>query len=102
MHRIFSTLVLLMVALFHVQPVQTALAWQDPNNLLQNPGFEGDYYAWMNLNTAQVAHGWTPWWRPRNDGDPPAHYFQPEYKQHWILLSHLSPLSIVSSNFSIT
>jgi LysM repeat protein len=81
MHRIFSTLVLLVVALFHVQPVQTALAWQDPNNLLQNPGFEGDYYPWMNLNTAQVAHGWTPWWRSRQDGDPKAYYFQPEYKQ---------------------
>jgi LysM repeat protein len=58
-----------------------AHAWQEPTNLLQNPGFEGDYFAWSNIPEVQVAHGWTPWWRERTDTDPPATYFKPEYKQ---------------------
>lgn len=58
-----------------------SLAAQDPTNLLQNPGFEGNYFPWSGINEVQVAHGWTPWWRKRTDADPPATYFQPEYKQ---------------------
>jgi LysM repeat protein len=50
-------------------------------NFLQNPGFEGDYSAWNWINEAQVAPGWTPWWRDRTPDDPEAYYFKPEYKQ---------------------
>jgi LysM repeat protein len=57
------------------------LANQEPTNLLQNPGFEGNYFPWSGINEVQVAHNWTPWWRKRSDADPPATYFQPEYKQ---------------------
>jgi LysM repeat protein len=60
---------------------EPARALQESPNLLQNPGFEGDYYPWFGINEVQVAHGWTPWWRSRTDADPPATYFQPEYKQ---------------------
>jgi LysM repeat protein len=59
---------------------ERALAWQEPPNLLQNPGFEGEYYPWSGINEVQVAHGWTPWWRQRTEADPPAYYFKPEYK----------------------
>ncbi len=54
---------------------------QEPVNLLQNPGFEGDYFPWGGINEVQVAHGWTPWWRDRTENDPPATYFRPEYKR---------------------
>jgi LysM repeat protein len=60
---------------------QWVLAWQEPLNLLQNPGFEGDYFPWFGINEVQVAHGWTPWWRQRTEADPPAFFFKPEYKQ---------------------
>lgn len=54
---------------------------QAPVNLLQNPGFEGNYFPWGGINEIQVAPGWTPWWRERTESDPPATYFKPEYKK---------------------
>jgi hypothetical protein len=48
-------------------------------NLLQNPGFEGDFFAWGGINEIQVAHGWTPYWWEQPDRSPP--YFRPEYKR---------------------
>ncbi len=56
-------------------------------NLLNNPSFEGQYSAYDppgyhpdcgdgECSTAQVASGWTPWWRP---SDPPE-FAMPEYK----------------------
>ncbi len=81
MQRILYTLLLLMMPLVSLGPVRFARAWQGPANLLQNPGFEGDYYPWFGINEVQVAHGWTPWWRARTDADPPSTYFQPEFKQ---------------------
>jgi LysM repeat protein len=77
-HRIFIALLLLVVGL---GLGNSSRAWQESSNLLQNPSFEGDYYAWFGISEVQVAHGWTPWWRSRTDADPPAYYFQPEYKQ---------------------
>ncbi len=81
MHRTLRVVLLLFLLLLSLGPGKLVFAWQEPTNLLQNPGFEGDYYPWFGLNTVQVAHGWTPWWRSRTDADPPAYYFQPEYKQ---------------------
>jgi len=56
-------------------------------NLLNNPSFEGQYSAYVPpgghpdcgavCSTAQVASGWTPWWRP--SGSSPD-YAMPEYK----------------------
>lgn len=94
MQRILGTLLLLILPAVnwgasapgqrlaaHFAGVEQDRVWQEPPNLLQNPGFEGDYFTWGGINEIQVAHGWTPWWRTRTAADPPAAYFQPEYKQ---------------------
>lgn len=63
----------------------------DAPNLLQNPSFEGDYSAYVppgghpdcptgTCNTAQMAAGWTPYWRSHNPSDPPEIIRMPEYK----------------------
>jgi LysM repeat protein len=81
MRRILLTTLLSLLLITLQVPGTVGHAWQDPGNLLGNPGFEGDYYPWFNMNEVQVAHGWTPWWRSRTDADPPATYFKPEFKQ---------------------
>lgn len=49
----------------------------EANNLLQNPGFEGTYGAWLpQYSTAQMAPNWTPWWVE----DASENFAQPEYK----------------------
>ena len=48
-------------------------------NLIQNPGFEGDFHAWRGIPEIQVAANWTPWWWDNPDHDPA--YFRPEYKR---------------------
>lgn len=48
-------------------------------NLLQNPGFEGNYGPWNGIPEIQVAAGWTPWWYEDPDHNPA--YFRPEYKR---------------------
>jgi hypothetical protein len=55
------------------------LAAYQGENLLQNPGFEGNFFAWSGINEIQVAHGWTPFWWEQPDRDPP--FFRPEYKR---------------------
>jgi hypothetical protein len=62
------------------------------NNLLINPSFEGAYQTyvppppghpsciWGPCMTAQMASGWTPWWRIHNDSDPEYIFKMPEYK----------------------
>ncbi|HSM56022.1 MAG TPA: hypothetical protein VK879_07705 [Candidatus Sulfomarinibacteraceae bacterium] len=61
-------------------------------NLLQNPSFEGEYSAydppWEHpdceygvCETAQMADGWTPYWRSQADDDPPDQMRMPEYKR---------------------
>jgi hypothetical protein len=81
--RPFFTLLLLLTLSFSTVPrpltgVAAASSLQSPN-LLQNPGFEGDYFAWSGINEIQVAHGWTPYWWEQPDRDPP--FFRPEYKR---------------------
>ncbi|MCB0012543.1 MAG: hypothetical protein KDE34_11600 [Anaerolineales bacterium] len=60
-------------------------------NLLENPSFEGQYSAWVPPNghpdcpagictTAQMAQGWTPYWRSHNPLDDPWIIVNPEYK----------------------
>ena len=62
MRRFLLTLVVLVLAVITFLPGESARAWQS-NNLLKNPGFEGQFYAWSGMNEVHVAHGWTPWWR---------------------------------------
>ena len=60
-------------------------------NLLDNPSFEGEYSAWIPPDghpdcpvgvcaTAQMADGWTPFWRSHDPGDPGWIIRNPEYK----------------------
>ena len=60
-------------------------------NLLQNPSFEGAYSPYIppgghpdcptgTCNTAQMADGWTPYWRSHDPSDPPEIIRMPEYK----------------------
>ncbi len=48
-------------------------------NLLRNPGFEGDYFAWNGIPEVQVAHEWTPWWVEDPNRDP--RWNRPEWKR---------------------
>ncbi len=52
---------------------------QAPENLLRNPGFEGEYFAWNGIPEVQVAHEWTPWWIEDVARDPRWH--RPEWKR---------------------
>lgn len=56
------------------KPVQ-----QNSPNLLRNPGFEGDFFAWAGVPEVQVAHEWTPWWIEDVDHNPRWH--RPEWKR---------------------
>ncbi len=53
-------------------------------NLLENPGFEGEYSTWWDGDTpwmtAQMAPGWTPWWQPQAEDDLSWRNRQPEWK----------------------
>jgi hypothetical protein len=62
-----------------------------PDNLLDNPSFEGTYSAYVPpgghpdcpsgvCQTAQMAPGWTPFWRSHDPADPGYIYKMPEYK----------------------
>ena len=75
---LLTSLILLGLALSLAgSPVQA----QAPANLLRNPGFEGDYFAWSGIPEIQVAHDWTPWWVAQTSSDPPEINRRPEYKQ---------------------
>lgn len=63
----------------------------DETNLITNPSFEGEYSAYIPpdghpdcpfgiCQTAQMAPGWTPWWRSHDDADPPWIIRMPEWK----------------------
>jgi LysM repeat protein len=49
-------------------------------NLLQNPGFDGDYMPFAGDQTRLVAPGWSAWHIPRKPGDPGFANLQPEYR----------------------
>jgi len=59
-------------------PVLASPARQQ-GNLIQNPGFEGNYRAWSGIAEIQVASNWTPWWWDNPTHEPA--YFRPEYKR---------------------
>ncbi len=60
-------------------PIAEAKPAEQDGNLLQNPGFEGNFRAWSSIPEIQVAANWTPWWW-ENPSHEPA-YFRPEYKR---------------------
>ena len=71
--------------------VDAVCAGLDGANLLQNPSFEGEYSAYIppgghddcptgTCGTAQMADGWTPYWRSHNPSDPAEIIRMPEYK----------------------
>ena len=76
--KILLVVALMMIVVLGYQPASA-------NNLLQNPGFEGNYSAWqIQYGTAQVAPNWTPWWLENSSHDPVL--AQPEYKpaERWL------------------
>jgi hypothetical protein len=80
----------LLLALFLLTGVIAVMAGGSPN-LVQNPSFEGQYMAYVPPTphpdcpagicvTAQMANGWTPWWRSHDPNDPDYIIRMPEYK----------------------
>ncbi|MFN7208891.1 MAG: LysM peptidoglycan-binding domain-containing protein, partial [Aggregatilineales bacterium] len=57
---------------------QRALA---QGNLLQNPGFEGEYQPFGGDASRRVAPNWTPWNAPRGAGDPTWANITPQYRR---------------------
>jgi LysM repeat protein len=57
---------------------------QEETNLLENPGFEGEYSTWWDGNTpyitAQMAPDWNPWWKAQTADDPSWRNRMPEWK----------------------
>ncbi len=50
-------------------------------NLLQNPGFEGDYQPFNGDVNRRVASGWAPWNASRSAGDPSWVNITPQYRR---------------------
>ncbi len=50
------------------------------DNLLTNPGFEGDYVSYDGIAPRMVAQGWTPWHVPRTADMPSYQNIQPKYE----------------------
>lgn len=71
--------IILLIALSIVMGHQSPQVVEANENLIRNPGFEGQYSAWQpQYGTAQMAPEWTPWWVEDANHDPV--YAQPEYK----------------------
>lgn len=58
----------------------TAAPQQQGENLLLNPGFEGEYSAWSGIPQIQMPAGWTPWWADSSGDDPEWANHRPEWK----------------------
>lgn len=50
-------------------------------NLLQNPGFEGEYVPFNGDTSRRVAPNWTPWNLSRGTGDPTWANITPQYRR---------------------
>ncbi|MCS6871128.1 MAG: LysM peptidoglycan-binding domain-containing protein [Anaerolineae bacterium] len=72
-------MILLALAVFSAAvPADQRAAAQ--GNLLQNPGFEGEYQPFNGDVTRRVAPSWTPWNVPRGAGDPTWANITPQYR----------------------
>ena len=70
----------LIVAIAFLAAVPTWAAGPPERDLLRNPGFEERFLQYGPFETAVVAEGWTPWWRPQSRVDPVWQNRMPEYK----------------------
>jgi hypothetical protein len=70
-----------------------AASFYQGGNLIQNPGFEGNFSGWSGIPEVQVASNWTPWWAENPSHDPP--YFRPEYKR---ALASVFPKRVLSGS----
>lgn len=80
MRRILFTIPLfLLFAVTMLTPTGAQLVTAD-DNLITNPGFEGEYSHWLpQFTTAQMAPNWTPYWVNDPSHDP--EWAMPEYKK---------------------
>ncbi len=80
--RVFVIILFCLVSVLAGLP--TASEAQGGGNLLENPGFEGQYATWWDnnipYNTAQMAPGWNPWWKSQDPDDLGWKNRMPEYK----------------------
>lgn len=85
----------LLAGAFSLRPTRNlqAAPQNQGGNLIQNPGFEGNFSAWSGIPEVQVASNWTPWWWDNPGHDPP--YFRPEYKR---ALSSVFPKRVLSGS----
>ncbi len=80
-HTFFRrTLLSLVIILTAGGALLPGAAQDDENNLLKNPGFEGQYSTWSNYMTAQTAPDWNPWWQSAEDDDLSWRLRMPEWK----------------------
>lgn len=89
------SLLLVLTGLFLIAGRTHARPLIQDTNLLQNPGFEGDFSAWNGINEIQVAANWTPWWWEDPNHNPV--YFRPEYKR---ALASIYPRRVLSGSSS--
>ncbi len=68
------------VSLALAGPGLAQLTTAQGTNLLQNPGFEGNYVPFAGDPTRMVAEGWSAWNINRKAGDPGFVNLQPEYR----------------------
>lgn len=75
--RLAASVIILALGLLVPLAVQRSGA--QGNNLLQNPGFEGNYEPFANDVTRLVAPGWSAWNIPRKPGEPSWAHITPKY-----------------------
>ncbi|PJF44829.1 MAG: hypothetical protein CUN55_01975 [Phototrophicales bacterium] len=61
-------------------PTHTPTFAQDSENLLTNPGFEGEFIAIGGDNTLRVAEGWQPWHLPPPPNSDGSTNLRPDYQ----------------------
>ncbi|MGD2049236.1 MAG: hypothetical protein PVH03_07065 [Chloroflexota bacterium] len=94
---LWLSLFLLLVGVFSLRSTRNlqAAPQNQEGNLIQNPGFEGNFSGWSGIPEVQVASNWTPWWWDNPGHDPP--YFRPEYKR---ALASVFPKRVLSGSSS--
>jgi LysM repeat protein len=76
---LMSVILLALATLSAAVPADRRAAAQ--GNLLQNPGFEGDYQPFDGDVSRRVASGWAPWNAARSAGDPTWANITPQYRR---------------------
>ncbi len=77
--RLMVVILLALATLSAAVPADHRAAAQ--GNLLQNPGFEGEYQPFNGDPSRRVAPAWTPWNAPRGPGDPTWANITPQYRR---------------------